>query len=408
MAKAQSPPVARQLSVRAIMEAILHKGPTSRAMLAKLTGLSRQTTTQVVLELERDGWLQVSGRMQGPVGRSAPTYELNPRAAYVLGIRLEGSIVQMALADIRGDVVSELSEPTNPNGGLEVVNQLGRLFLALLTSADVERERVRFGVMGSPGVVDPRSGHIDIAPSIPHLNDINFVEAVRRALDLELTIENGVKLAALGELWQGEARGTSDFAYFGIGSGVGMGLVSEGRLLRGARGAAGEIAYLPIGGDPFDPAGSANGTFESAVNSNAIVRRYEGYGGEPGLGAAAIMDRLEAGDPQAIAALDETARLVALAISAVSAVIDPELIVLGGSVGARPAFAQSVASVLPRLIARPLPIRSSALGNRAALVGALGQALDRLHADLFGVEAVGGETSLTASSSAADFALAQR
>jgi predicted NBD/HSP70 family sugar kinase len=405
MAKAQSPPVARQLSVRAIMEAILHKGPTSRAMLAKLTGLSRQTTTQVVLELERDGWLQVSGRMQGPVGRSAPTYELNPRAAYVLGIRLEGSIVQMALADIRGDVVSEVSEPTDAHGGLEVVVQLGRMFLALLEAAKVERDRVRFGVMGSPGVVDPRSGRIDIAPSIPHLDDINFVEAVRNALGLELSIENGVKLAALGELWQGEARGASDFAYFGIGSGVGMGLVSEGRLLRGARGAAGEIAYLPIGGDPFDPAGFANGTFESAVNSSAIIRRYEGYGGAPGQSVAAIMARLEAGDLPAAAAIDETARLVVLAISAVCAVVDPELIVLGGSVGARPEIARRVASVLPRVISRPLPIKSSALGNRAALVGALGRALNRLHADLFGVEAVRGEPSLTisaASSAATD------
>lgn len=395
MAKAQSPPVARQLSVRAIMEAILHKGPTSRAMLAKLTGLSRQTTTQVVLELERDGWLQVSGRMQGPVGRSAPTYELNPHAAYVLGVRLEGSIVQMALADIRGDVVSELSEPTDTHGGLAVVDQLGRLFLTLLELTHVERDRVRFGVMGSPGVVDPRSGSIEIAPSIPHLDDINFVEAVRKALGLELTIENGVKLAALGELWQGEARGASDFAYFGIGSGVGMGLVSEGRLLRGARGAAGEIAYLPIGGDPFDPAGLANGTFESAVNSNAIVRRYEGYGGETGQSVAVIIARLEAGDLSAIAAIDETARLVALAISAVCAVVDPELIVLGGSVGARPEIARRVVSVLPRVISRPLPVKSSALGNRAALVGALGQALNRLHADLFGVEAVQGEPLLT-------------
>ncbi|MDC9825151.1 ROK family transcriptional regulator [Devosia sp. ZB163] len=397
MAKAQSPPVARQLSVRAIMEAILHKGPTSRAMLAKLTGLSRQTTTQVVLELERDGLLQVSGRMQGPVGRSAPTYELNPRAAYVLGIRLEGSAVQMALADIRGDLVAELSEPTHPSGGLEVVRQLGRLFVALLATAHVERDRVRFGVMGSPGVVDPKSGRIDIAPSIPHLGDINVVESVRSELGVELTIENGVKLAALGELWQGEARGARNFVYFGIGSGVGMGIVSEGKLLRGARGAAGEIAYLPIGGDPFDPAGFANGTFESSVDSAAIVRRYEGYGGEPDQDVAAILARLDTGDRFAAAAIDETARLLVLAISAACAVVDPELIVLGGSVGARPEISRRVGNLLPRAIPRPLPVRSSALGNRATLVGALGQALNRLHANLFGVEAVRGESTPTTS-----------
>ena len=79
----------------------MREGATSRAMMAKLTGLSRQTTTQVVLELEREGWLQVGGKMQGPVGRSAPTYEINPNAAFVLGIRLGGTRLQMALANIR-------------------------------------------------------------------------------------------------------------------------------------------------------------------------------------------------------------------------------------------------------------------------------------------------------------------
>ncbi len=107
MTKTQPLPVARQLSVRAVIETILRQGAASRAELAKLTGLSRQTTTQVVLELERDGWLQVSGRMQGPLGRSAPTYELHPASACVLGIRLEGAVLQMAVADICGEVVTE-------------------------------------------------------------------------------------------------------------------------------------------------------------------------------------------------------------------------------------------------------------------------------------------------------------
>ena len=114
--KVQSPPVARQLSVRAIMGTVLERGPTSRAEMAKLTGLSRQTTMNVALELEREGWLQVSGRTQGPLGRSAPTYDINLASAFVLGIRLEGTILQMALADLRGSVVNEVSEPTDPSG----------------------------------------------------------------------------------------------------------------------------------------------------------------------------------------------------------------------------------------------------------------------------------------------------
>ena len=393
MAKTQPPPVARQLSVRAIMETILQRGPTSRAELAKQTGLSRQTTTQVVLELERDGWLQVSGRVQGPLGRSAPTYEMNPASAHVLGIRLEGAALQMAVADIRGDVVVETSEATDPRGGRAVVHQVGQMFQALITSASIRRDSVKFAVMGTPGVVEPKSGSIEIAPSIPHLSDINVVAEMRVELGLPLSIENGVKLAALGELWQGAARGYRNFAYFGIGSGVGMGIVADGKLLRGSRGAAGEIAYLPIGGDPFDPAGFVNGTFEMAVNSAAMIRRFEGYGGAENQSIDQIFQAIQAGDTAAIAALDETVRLVVVAIRAVGFVIDAELFVLGGSLGRRVELVDRIRVLLPRTIPHPVQITTCHLADRATLVGALGQALDQLHADMFGVDAMNSAAS---------------
>ena len=392
--KVQSPPVARQLSVRAIMGTVLERGPTSRAEMAKLTGLSRQTTMNVALELEREGWLQVSGRTQGPLGRSAPTYDINLASAFVLGIRLEGTILQMALADLRGSVVNEVSEPTDPRGGIHVVHQVGRAFETLTKQANVPRDRVRIAVMGSPGVVDPGTGHIDIAPSIPHLADLIVVEAMRSELKLALFIENGVKLAALGEMWQGAAHGKRNFAYFGVGYGVGMGIVADGRLLRGARGAAGEIAYLPLGGDPFDPVGFANGTFELAVGAPAVIRRYEGYGGRAGQTVGDIFEALDHDDHAAAAAVEEVARLVTIAISALGAFLDPELVVLGGSVGRRAYLAERVCRLLQRTLPRPLDVTSSKLGERATLVGALGEALNRLHAELFGVEAVRADISM--------------
>ncbi len=391
--KTQAPPVARQLSVRAIMETILRRGPTSRAELAKQTGLSRQTTTQVVLELEKDGWLQVTGRAQGPLGRSAPTYDLNPAAAFVLGIQLEGSALGMALADIRGRIVIELSEPTDPQGGMSVVRQVGRLFGTLLEQSGVPRANVRQAAMGSPGVVDPKTGHIDIAPSIPHLGEINVVDAMRQELRLPLSIENGVKLAALGELWQGAARGARNFAYFGVGSGVGMGIVAEGSLLRGSRGAAGEVAFLPIGGDAFDP--SPDGTFEAAANSAAIVRRYVGYGGQPGRTVSEIFAAIAAGDASALAAVDETARVIALGISAVRAIVDPQLVVLGGSVGRRQEMIDCIRAFTRRAVQPELEVVPSLLGHRATIVGALGVALDGLHTSLFGVDAIRPEISPT-------------
>ena len=373
------------MSVRAVVETIMREGPTSRAMMAKFTGLSKQTISQVVMDMEQDGWLQIDGRMQGPKGRSAPTYQINPDAAFVIGIRLGGTVLQMAIANLLGTVVAEISEPTDRRGGHEVVRQIGRLFTSLIEKSGVERKRIHLGVMGSPGVVNPRTGVIDIASSIAHFNDINVVEELREALQIKLTIENGVNLGARGEHWQGRGQGLSTFAFLALGTGIGMGLIAGGQLQRGARGAAGEIAYLPLGGDPFDPLGFANGTLENAVGSAAIIRRYQGYGGKPGQTVKQIFDGLAKGDPAASAAVTETARLLAQAISAVCAVVDPELVILGGSIGMRSELVEQIQLLLPRCMATPVPVAQGVLGHRATLVGALGEALNQLHGDLFGV-----------------------
>ena len=366
----------------------MREGAISRAMMSKLTGLSKQTISHVVLELEHDGLLVVDGRTQGAVGRSAPTYQISPNAAFVLGIRLGGTRLQMAIANIRGQLVGEIAEATDRRGGHEVVKQIGRLFHTLLATTKINRSRIRLGVMGSPGVVDPRSGIIEIASSIEHLNDIDVVEELRQELQLDLTIENGVNLGARGEHWQGRGRGATNFAFIALGTGVGMGLIAGGQLIRGARGAAGEIAYLPLGGDPFDPAAFDNGTFEAAVGSAAIIRRYEGYGGKTGKTVKEIFDELNAGDPAAESAFSETARLLALSIKAVQATFDPELIVLGGSIGMRIELVDRVKAILPRLMRTHVPVEASVLGNRATLVGALREGLNQLHTELFGVAAV--------------------
>ena len=95
-----------------------------------------------------------------------------------------------------------------------------------------------------------------------------------------------------------------------LGTGIGMGIIAGGQLLRGARGAAGEISYLPIGGDPYDPRGFLLGTLESAVGSVAIVKRYAGFGGTSGATVRDIFTALERGEPAAIATVEETARLI--------------------------------------------------------------------------------------------------
>src|SRR5262249_10595425 len=141
--------------------------------------------------------------------------------------------------------------------------------------------------------------------------------------------------------------------------------------------------------------GFASGTFETAVNVDALQRRFEGYGGPHGLSLGEILAAYRRGETAGIAAIDETARILALGVSAVHAVIDADLIVLGGSIGLSPEIVERVSGLLPRIMREPPVLKASTLADRATLVGALGEALHRLHAELFGVDAVRNELTLT-------------
>src|SRR5580704_13261928 len=150
MQDAPSSPVARQQSVRLVVERLLRDRSVSRAEIARSTGLSKQTISEVMRDLERDGWVHEDGQIQGSVGRSAVTYALRPDAAFVLGIDLGGTKLHIALADLRGAIVTESIEPTTAEGGAAVVEQIGRMADALLARAGVAPQRLRGAVMGSP------------------------------------------------------------------------------------------------------------------------------------------------------------------------------------------------------------------------------------------------------------------
>src|ERR1700722_10380815 len=363
-----SPPISsvtRQLSRRSVFEALLHRSPISRADLAKVTGLSKQTMSEVIDAFEQQGLVRQTGRTSGNVGRTAVLYELSPEGGHVLGIDLGARRLTVALADIAGRVLAEADEPTDSRGGAWVLDQIARLSDRLARDNHTHPSRIRSIVLATPGVVNPKSGAIEMAPNIAGLDHLN--------------------VALLGEIWHGCAQNVDNVVFLALGSGVGVGLYVNGRLVRGENGAAGEIGYLPIGGDPLQAESRLQGCLEYQIGATGVVRRYRASGGSDVDSEREVFERAEAGDPIAVDVVDETARLTALAAAAVIATVDPQLLVLGGSVGSRADFVDKVARVLLQLSARPVEIRASTLGRRAGVVGALSVALRRLHEEIFGV-----------------------
>lgn len=388
----------RQFSRRAVAEALLHLGPISRAELAKETGLSKQTMSEVMAALESEGWARPAGRTSGAVGRSALRYEVARDAAFSLGVDLGGTKVIAALADLAGDVVAEETEPTDRRGGRHVLDQIHALALRLAKGAGVDPARIRSVVIGSPGVVDPLTGAIGLVPNIRGLSDCDVPGVLGALFGLPVAIENDVNLAMLGEAWQGAARGVENAGFLALGTGAGLGLIVNGKLARGASGAAGEIAYLPVGRETDTEAAREIGTFELEVGAAGIVRRYREAGGAPEVDTVReVFARLEAGDATAVTVIDETARIIALAVTALGAIVDPEMIVFGGSIGIREELIGRVRAVMPTVFERQIQITASHLGARAGLVGAVSSAVSRLHNEIFGIPNLPGDLALPAS-----------
>ncbi|MEB3047035.1 ROK family transcriptional regulator [Rhizobium mulingense] len=384
--RAAQTPIARKISTNAVIRTVLANRSISRADIAKLTGLSKQTISEVVRDLEDEGWLKPVGRTDGRPGRNAIIYEINARAGLAVSIDLGGTKIAAAICDLLGNVVTETKVATDRRGGMHLVNQFSDLIVELASAAGTTADKLRLVVLGTRGVLDPVTGHINVAPNIPGVDAMDLRQVFSSRMGLPVIVENDVNLAAQGERWRGHGVEIDNFAFVALGTGVGMGIMANGALLRGARGAAGEIAYLPIGGDAFDPGGFKLGTLESAVGSVAMLRRYIGFGGRNASTVADLFAAFNAGEASAVAAIEETARLAAVAIAAIGATVDPELVITGGSIGARPELVNAIRRFLPRCTPYPPRIEISRFGDRAALMGGMGIAVERMHDDLFGVK----------------------
>jgi len=391
---------AKQFTRRIVAEALLHNAPISRADLARTTGLSKQTMSLVIAELERAGWVQAVGIATGGIGRNAVNYEVARDAAYSLGVDVGASKVVAAIADLLGKIVAEAADPTDPRGGRHVLRQIRSLSDRLALENGLDASRIRSVVVGTPGVVDLATGALSLIPNISGLSDISVTRTLAEHYGQEVAIENDVNLAVLGEAWQGCARGCENAAFLALGMGVGLGLIINGKLVRGSAGAAGEIAYLPIGAQTRSSDALAVGAFELEVGAAGILRRYHAIGGKPVATVQEVFAALAAGDEAASLVLDATAETIALAIAALQSILDAELVILGGGIGIRPELVMRVQGRMSAVFARKVAIRASALGARASLVGAVSLAVRRLHRDQFGISDAPSEPTFPAATRA--------
>jgi predicted NBD/HSP70 family sugar kinase len=371
-----TPSLLRAINARNILELIQRGSPVSRAQVARDSGLSKPTVSLGLAALLEAGLVREVGRSSGGRGPSAVLYELNPEAGWVAGIDVGRRWVRAAIADITGTIVARRHERARVSSARALIGQIGAIARGLAGDAGIGWDQVAHATVGSPGVFEPTRGAVTLAPNLPGWGRHGLVEALLGELGTQVGVENDVNLAAVGERWKGLGRGVRDFGFLSIGTGVGMGLVLGGELYRGSRGAAGEVGYLPVGSDPHDPHVRRRGAFEEATNAAGVVRTAREAGMTGPLTPQKVFALARRGDPTACEVVATEARRLALGLAVVVAVVDLELVVLGGGIGGN---ADLLLEPLERELRVLSPLRprlaASALGEDAVLQGAVATAL---------------------------------
>ena len=381
-----TPSLLRELNDRSALELLLAGGPMTRAQLGEHTGLSKVTASQALARLGERGLVAVAGEQAGGRGPNAALYAVIPSSAYVAGLHVERDEISAGVADVTGNVVTKIS--VNPATADDPVALVRNAVMAACDSAGVAPESLRAFVIGTPGVLDPRTGDPRLAVNLPAWHE-GVLDALRSDLGRPVTLENDVNLAAMAERSVGAAAGVSDFVLVWIGVGLGLATVLGGRVHRGVGGAAGEIGYLPVPGVPLpeDVTHPATGAFQRLVGAQALLPLAAQYGFTQPTAAAAVtaaVSAADAGEERGGAFLGELAGRVATGVAAISVVLDPGLVVLGGDVGLAggTALAERVASEVGRICpARPTVVPSAVSGGpvlRGAILAAVDQARSEL------------------------------
>jgi len=307
---------------------------------------------------------------------------LNGAAGKVAAIQVEAYRLRVIIANLVGDLEPQfditLEDSPTLHAIVKVLEDLAPL---------------RAAAIAVPGARHPQDGRIRLSPTAPTLEGLRLEQELMNGTGIPVLVENDVNLAAVGESWQGVARGTSDVAFMWIGPGVGLGIISNGETLRGAHGSAGEIGFLAVRTE-LDGKGETV-SLERTVGESALLEEALKAAREGDTGLATVselnLDTIfrvaELGDPKASRIEGTLVRRVAAAAIAVISICDPGLLVLGGSVaeagGAR--FVDKVRECIAGRVPADFSLELTGLGNMAVLKGGVAMALSKARRELVSV-----------------------
>jgi len=375
-----------------VLEAIREGGRVSRAEVTTATGLSRSTVSTLVADLQTSGLVveRVDERAGARTGRPPTILALDPAAGAVLGIQLDHPYVRVAVADLDHTILAEASRAIDVDtAATDALDAAAELTDEVLARAGVDRARLLGAGIGVAGPVDRDTGRIVATNVLPGWTEIDVAAELADRLGLPVHIENDANLGALAEAVLGAGRGARELAYVMVSSGVGCGLVLDGRLYRGAGGTAGEIGHVLV--DEHGPMCRCGnrGCLETYAGGDALIELLRRSHGDD-ITIERMVELARGGDPGCTRAIADAGRFVGQAIATLCNYLSLERIVVGGEISQAGELLLSPLREAVRRYALPaaaerVEIVAGELHGHAEMLGALVLVVGRSEEALSGV-----------------------
>lgn len=364
----------RDINRQIVLNYVREREPISRAEIARETELQRSTISAIVEDLTREGLVEEVGIGESTGGRRPTLLKLRAAGPIAVGISLTPTCTTIATSDLAGRVLDQQEFLTDPDHSLnrviEVVRELSARYQGSIEGVGISL----------PGLVDPSTGTALYIPYFPW-RDLPVSEIISSAVGLPVVIDNDANAVALAELWFGrpEVNNARDFILVLVAEGVGTGIIFDGQVYRGQRGAAGEFGHMVIGAHaPVPCSCGSDDCWEAFSSERAAIARYRKMAqiaNETQISFKDVVDRALGGEEHARVALVETARYLGVGISNLIIGFSPEAVVVGGEIArAWELIESALTEAIEHSVRRGLPsarILPSTLGDSPTLRGAL-------------------------------------
>ncbi|CAM5552824.1 MULTISPECIES: ROK family transcriptional regulator [Streptomyces] len=361
-----------------VVRAVRLSGSLTQAEIARTTGLSAATVSNIVRELKEGGTVEVTPTSAG--GRRARSVSLSGDAGIVIGVDFGHTHLRVAVGNLAHQILAEEAEPLDVDASAEQGFDRAELLVGrLLDATGVDRAKVAGVGLGVPGPIDVASGMLGSTSILPGWSGTQPAHALGERLGVPVAVDNDANLGALGELVWGSGRGVRDLAYIKVAGGVGAGLVIDGQIYRGPGGTAGEIGHITLDeSGPVCRCGN-RGCLETFTAARYVLPLLEPTHGA-GLTMEKVVELAQEGDPGCRRVVADVGRHIGSGVASLCNLLNPSRVVVGGDLAEAGELVlgpirTSVGRYAIPSAARQLELVPGSLGGRAEVLGALALAL---------------------------------